>query len=121
MAPGSVGAYFVSAEEGCLKNIVSEKRGMIDALQIDGISESINERMDRIMYNRVEDRRQLFATLNQQELQSLRNSQMRVFRRVVCRSTPPRIQNTDEYMDVKVFFYPKWEYKDCGREYGGGV
>lgn len=56
VVPGSVGAYFISAEEGCLKNIVSEKRGLIDALQIDGISESINERMDRIMYNSVDDR-----------------------------------------------------------------
>lgn len=50
IAPGSVGAYFISAEEGCLKNIVGEKRGLIDALQIDGISESINERMDKILY-----------------------------------------------------------------------
>jgi len=58
VAPGSVGAYFISPEKGCLKNIVSGKRGLIDALQIDGISESINERMDRIMYNRVDDRRQ---------------------------------------------------------------
>ena len=52
VAPGSVGAYFISAENGCLRNIVSEKRGLIDALQIDGISESINERMDRILYGR---------------------------------------------------------------------
>lgn len=58
VAPGSVGAYFISAEKGCLKNIVSEKRGLIDALQIDGISESINERMDRILYNRVDNGRQ---------------------------------------------------------------
>ncbi len=50
IAPGSVGEYFISAEEGCLKNIVGEKRGLIDALQIDGISESINERMDKILY-----------------------------------------------------------------------
>lgn len=57
MSPGSVGAYFISRENGCLKNIVSEKRGLIDALQIDGISESINERMDRILYNRVDDGR----------------------------------------------------------------
>ena len=58
MAPKSVGAYFISAEIGCLKNIVSETRGLIDALQIDGISESINERMDRILYNDVDNRRQ---------------------------------------------------------------
>lgn len=48
---GSVGAYFISLETGCPRNIVSEKRGLIDALQIDGISDSINERMDRILYN----------------------------------------------------------------------
>ena len=58
VAPGSVGAYFISAEKGCLKNIVSEKRGLIDALQIDGISDSINERMDKILYNRADNRRQ---------------------------------------------------------------
>lgn len=57
IVPGSVGAYFISAEKGFLKNIVSEKRGLIDALQIDGISESINERMDRILYGSADDGR----------------------------------------------------------------
>ena len=57
VVPESVGAYFIPAETGCLKNIVSKKRGLIDALQIDGISESINERMDRILYNSVDNRR----------------------------------------------------------------
>lgn len=52
LEPGTVGAYFISGEAGSLKNIVSEKRGLIDALQIDGISDSINERMDRILYNK---------------------------------------------------------------------
>ncbi len=52
LEPGTVGAYFISVEAGSLKNIVSEKRGLIDALQIDGISDSINERMDRILYNK---------------------------------------------------------------------
>lgn len=50
IVPGSVGAYFISAEKGCLKNIVGDQMGLIDALQIDGISESINERMDKILY-----------------------------------------------------------------------
>ncbi len=54
LIPGSVGAYLLSAEQGCLKDIVNNERGLIDALQIDGISESINERMDRILYNRVD-------------------------------------------------------------------
>lgn len=54
--PGSVAAYFISAksvspESGRLKNIVSESLRLIDAFQIDGISASINDRMDRILYN----------------------------------------------------------------------
>lgn len=56
MKPGRVGAYFISAksstpESGRLKNIVSESLRLIDAFQIDGISASINDRMDRILYN----------------------------------------------------------------------
>lgn len=51
--------------------------------------------------------KQLLATLRQQELQSLWDSQRRIFGRVVCRSTPPRIQNTDEYMDVKEAFFDR--------------
>lgn len=58
VASKSVGAYFISTEKGYPKSIVSEKRSLIDALQIDGISESINERKDRILYNRVDDRTQ---------------------------------------------------------------
>lgn len=54
LLPNSVGAYFISVETGCLKNIVSDKRKLIDALQIDGISESINERMDQILYCRAD-------------------------------------------------------------------
>lgn len=49
--------------------------------------------------------KQLLATLNQKELQPLWDSQRRVFGRVVCRATPPRIQNTDEYMEVKEAFF----------------
>lgn len=45
--------------------------------------------------------------MRQQELQSLWDSQRRIFGRVVCRSTPPRIQNTDEYMDVKEAFFDR--------------
>ncbi len=57
LVSGSVGAYFISSETGCPRNIVSRKRGLIDALQIDGISDSINERMDRILYNRMNNGR----------------------------------------------------------------
>lgn len=53
--PNSVGAYFISAEKGLLGNIVSKNKGLIDAFQIDGISESINDRMDRILYNSVSE------------------------------------------------------------------
>ncbi len=45
--------------------------------------------------------KQLSATLLQKDLYPAWSSQRRVFGRVVCRSTPPRIQNTDEYMDLK--------------------
>ncbi len=50
---------------------------------------------------------QLSATLNQQQLQSLWDNQRRVFGRVVCRSTPPRIRNTEEYMSVKEAFFER--------------
>lgn len=51
--------------------------------------------------------KQLLATLEQQQLQSLWDSQGRVFGRVICRSAPPRIRNTDEYMDVKAAFFAR--------------
>lgn len=54
VAPGALGAYFISAETGQLKKIISKKRGLIDALQIDGISENINERMEKILYKSIE-------------------------------------------------------------------
>lgn len=56
LQPGSVGSYFLSNETGSLKNIVGKKKGLIDALAIDGISESINERMDRILENSFRNR-----------------------------------------------------------------
>ncbi len=45
--------------------------------------------------------KQLQSTLSQKELQPFWDSQKRVFGRIVCRSTPPRIRNIDEYLDVK--------------------
>ena len=56
LQPGSVGSYFLSNETGSLKNIVGKKKGLIDALAIDGISESINDRMDRILENSFRNR-----------------------------------------------------------------
>lgn len=49
--PGTVGAHFVSGETGCFNDIIGGRRGLIDALAIDGVSDSINERMDRILEN----------------------------------------------------------------------
>lgn len=48
--------------------------------------------------------KQLAETLFQEKLHPVWNSQKRVFGRVVCKSTPPRIQNTDEFMDLKESF-----------------
>ncbi len=48
--------------------------------------------------------KQLLASLTQNELQPLWNSQRRIYGRVVCKSSPPRIQNTDEFMDAKEAF-----------------
>ncbi len=49
--------------------------------------------------------KQLQATLNQKELRPLWDSQRRIFGRIVGKSMPPRIQNTDIYMDVKEAFF----------------
>lgn len=51
--------------------------------------------------------KQLQATLNQKELNPLWDSQRRVFGRIVAKSMPPRIQNTDAYMDVKEAFFAR--------------
>lgn len=51
--------------------------------------------------------KQLHATLKQEELRALWDSQGRVFGRIVCRSTPPRIQNTEEYIDIKEEFFER--------------
>lgn len=56
LQPGSTGAYFLSNETGCLKNIMGTGKGLIDALEIDGISGKINEQMDRILENSVRHR-----------------------------------------------------------------
>lgn len=49
--------------------------------------------------------KQLYDTLNLQELQPVWKNQRRIFGRVICRSTPPRIRNTEEYLDVKEAFF----------------
>ncbi len=48
--------------------------------------------------------KQLSKTLFQEQLYPAWSSQKRVFGRVVCKSTPPRIWNTDECMDLKETF-----------------
>lgn len=55
ISPDTVGAYFISAENGGLRNIQGENRKLIDAFEIDAISESINARMERILYNSVKN------------------------------------------------------------------
>lgn len=45
--------------------------------------------------------------MNQKELNPLWDSQRRVFGRIVAKSMPPRIQNTDAYMDVKEAFFAR--------------
>ena len=56
LQPGCVGAYFLSHETGNLKDIVGAKKGLIDALAIDGASDSINAQMDKILENSVRNR-----------------------------------------------------------------
>lgn len=46
---GKVGAHFLSKHTGKLQDIIGKQEGLIDAVAIDGISESINERMDKIL------------------------------------------------------------------------
>ncbi len=56
LSPGTVGAYFLSPDTRDMKSIIGEGKGLIDALQIDGISASINDRMDQIMENSFRNR-----------------------------------------------------------------
>lgn len=46
---GKVGAHFISKDTGELRDIIGKSEGLIDAVAIDGISESINTRMDEIL------------------------------------------------------------------------
>lgn len=48
--------------------------------------------------------KQLLATLKQEELQPLWDRQRRIYGRIVCRSMPPRIRNTEECMQAKAAF-----------------
>ena len=57
LLPGTVGAYFLSRETGQLSNIIGERKGLIDALKIDGISDSINDRMDKILQMSIRNRK----------------------------------------------------------------
>ncbi len=61
--------------------------------------------------------KQLRETLDQKELSALWNSQRRMFGRIVCKSAPPRIQNTDEFMDVKEAFFDRHGNIKIGEEY----
>lgn len=48
--------------------------------------------------------KQLFATLTQEELQPLWDGQRRIYGRIICKSMPPRIRNTEECMEAKAAF-----------------
>ncbi len=48
LKPRSVAAYMLSGRKKEPTDLINPKRGLIDALKIDGISDSINERMDRL-------------------------------------------------------------------------
>lgn len=53
---GKVGAHFLSKHTGELQDIIGQQEGLIDAVAIDGISESINERMDKILRTSYQNR-----------------------------------------------------------------
>lgn len=56
LQPGAVGAHFLSPDAGRMENIIGKRKGLIDALAIDGLSASINERMDKILQSSFRNR-----------------------------------------------------------------
>lgn len=54
MKPRSVAAYMLPKSKAEPKDLINPKRGLIDALKIDGVSESINERMDMLFDKQME-------------------------------------------------------------------
>ena len=48
----------MSKHTGKLQDIIGKQEGLIDAVAIDGISESINERMDKILQASYQNRRE---------------------------------------------------------------
>lgn len=55
---GSVAAYMISMGNGVFKSIVDTKRGLIDALEIDHISDSINARMETLLIQQIKKQRE---------------------------------------------------------------
>jgi len=53
MKSGSVAAYLLPGSKKNAINLIDPTRGLIDALQIDGVSDRINERMDELLNRQI--------------------------------------------------------------------
>lgn len=53
MKPHTVAAYLLPGCKKDIKSLTDSKRGLIDALQIDGVSEHINDQMDQLLYKHI--------------------------------------------------------------------
>lgn len=49
LKPNNIGAYIIPGNKSKLQNLINGQRGLIDALEIDRISETINEKMDSLL------------------------------------------------------------------------
>lgn len=55
LKPNSVAAYLIPGSKKSLKNLIGEKRGLIDAAEIDHISDFINEKMSALLRMNLEN------------------------------------------------------------------
>ena len=53
----SVAAYLIVQNEGTLQTIIGKKRGLIDALEIDHISDVINSKMEQLLARQISSKR----------------------------------------------------------------
>lgn len=53
MRSGSVAAYLLPSSKKNAIDLIDSRRGLIDALQIDGVSDRINERMDELLSRQI--------------------------------------------------------------------
>lgn len=54
LKPRSVAAYLIPNSKGSFRNLIDTKRGLIDALEIDHLSNTINERMERLLIKQID-------------------------------------------------------------------